>query len=162
MSCDDLLFEDCSVAYWDNFHNILGQNKLSILCFNARSILNKFTDFKTYLSMINFRFTFLLITETWLHENSNISLELPGYKSLSVYRGESQRGGGLKLFYLNNIKCTLIQEHSLCLPYVETLTVKCLIPSFGSLVIVGVYRPPQGDMDSFLLSLQRLVDVHSG
>ena len=83
---------NCSFVNWDSFNNCLGENKLSLLCVNARSIFNKFGEFLGHIKLLKYRITFIVIVESWLKLETDVALEIPGYKSCSLYRSGNRVG----------------------------------------------------------------------
>ena len=53
---------------------------------NARSITFGFADLVTALNLVRKRLTFIIITESCLTEESNLALEINGYKSHTINR----------------------------------------------------------------------------
>ena len=62
---------ECTSVSWNRYSKHLQVNQLPILCVNARSIVYKFPEFLLYLSIVKSKFTFILITETWLKSFSD-------------------------------------------------------------------------------------------
>ena len=95
--------------HWSELRKInYVSNCLSLMTVNARSISNKFSEFLGYVSMLKFKLSFILITESWLSESSDFLLEIPGYNSFNYYR-KCGRGGGLKFYVLKSINCKIIE-----------------------------------------------------
>ena len=95
----DNYIPQCSNVLWSELDKNLKDNNLSVLTVNARSITGKFADLITNLNLIRKRFTFIIITESWLTEESNFVLEINGYKSHTLNR-VGRTGEGIKIFYL--------------------------------------------------------------
>ena len=70
----------CSIVLWSELDKNIKYNKLSVLTVNARSITGKIEEFIAILNLITNRFTFIIITESWLTEEYNFVLEINGYK----------------------------------------------------------------------------------
>ena len=99
----------CSNVLWSELDENLKDNNLSALTVNARSITGKFADLITNLNLIIKRFTFIIITESWLTEESNFILEINGYKSHTLNR-VGRTGGGIKIFYFKYIIAEVISQ----------------------------------------------------
>ena len=85
--------EDFNNAYENESSSIY----LSILHFNIRSIKK---NFKMSLNSINFTFSIICFSETWLDETNsteNSSYELPNYMSKHQVRSD-RRGGGVSIY----------------------------------------------------------------
>ena len=91
--------EDFSRAY----ENESSSNYFSILHLNIRSIKENFENFKMFLInqfSINFTFSIVCFSETWLDETNsteNFLCELPNYMSKHYVRSD-RRGGGVSLY----------------------------------------------------------------
>ena len=75
---------------------------------------------------------------------------IEGYLNYHSIRGS--RGGGVEILCKNTLQSKLIRSLSLCEPHIECCIVNIETGSETS-TILGVYRPPLGDIDLFLLSL---------
>ena len=71
----------CKYVMWSNLDSNLKENNLSRLTVSAHSITGKFADLVTNLNLIKKRFSFIIVTESWLSYDSNLVLEIKGYKS---------------------------------------------------------------------------------
>ena len=131
---------------------------LSFFSINARSIVNKFPEFLVQLSATKVKFTFILIVETWLNEINDRGFELEGYDSVSYYRPNRQ-GGGLKLYYLNNIDVTLSDEHTDGTEIYESILIIAKIPSYGKINVLGLYRMPGKPLNSFIDNISNILNV---
>ena len=85
----------------------LGDNNSSVLTVNARSITCNFVDLITNLNLVRQRFTLIIITESWLGDESIFILEIIGYKSHTANRIGRTRGG-IQIFYLEFITTEVI------------------------------------------------------
>ena len=68
----------CSNVLWSEWDKNLKDINLSVLNVNARSITGKIADLITNLNLIIEQFTFIIIAESWLTEESNFVLEIKG------------------------------------------------------------------------------------
>ena len=76
----------CSYGDWNDVSDALTNNKLSILTINTRGLMSKFPELFAYLGKLHNRMKFIVIVESWLNEVNDRALDLPGYKSYSLYR----------------------------------------------------------------------------
>ena len=97
---DEINTQNCIISDWNGIFGHLN-NSLSILSINVRSLRTKFPELTAQLSAFNNRFTFIVLTEIWLNASSDIDFDIDGYKCILLCR-ETQRGGGIKLYYLEN------------------------------------------------------------
>lgn len=76
----------CCYSDWNKVAENLNSEYLSLFTVNIRSLINKFSELLTYLGNTGNKFTFIVITETWLCKEKDKALELFGYESCSLYR----------------------------------------------------------------------------
>ena len=131
---DEHYIPNCSTTGWGTIATY-GEKKLSVLNINIRSIANKFSEFKAHLNSIKNKFTFIVITETWLKEPLDFAFEIEGYKSVSLYR-DGRQGGGIKIYHLERIVATFMSELSGCTGSCEKLFLKASVAGIGKLVLV--------------------------
>ena len=68
-----------------------------------------------------------------------------------------KRGGGVIAYCKSNLDIMKIEESSICTVYVEILTLKLSMTNVKETYILGVYRPPNPDIDSGLADLERII-----
>ena len=125
-----------------------------------RSLFNKYPELSSHLSIIKRKFSFIILTETWLTDCKDVGFEFSGYKSFAVYRNQ-RIGGGIKIYYLDHITADMVSELSGCFPLHESLIIKAFIPGFGKLNVCGLYRIPSSTSDHFLSSLTDILSYTS-
>ena len=141
-------FPSCSTSNWSALSNSLEENKFFVLSMNIRRMTGKFSEFISHLNLVGKRFTFIVITETWLSESTDIGFDNEGYRCVSVYRGD-RRGGGIKIYYLDAIKASIMNTISGCTGPCERLFLQTNVPGIGSLALGAVYRPPDQNIGEF-------------
>ena len=87
-------------------------NVFKVVCFNARSITNKFLFFHFEIIVGKKSPDFIAITETWLNDSYPDSL-FPCHKEYSIFRKDRTNsiGGGVALLVKNSISCRQIESH---------------------------------------------------
>ena len=145
---------------WKNVGKKL-KNNLSFLTINVRSLSNKFSEFLSYIEGIKEKISFILVTESWLNRSSDITFEIPGYKSFNRNDNSAtnRRGGGLKLYVLDHLDTSIIDIPSCnsC----ESLLVNTFIPGIGKISIVCIYRPPYQQLENineFLTHMEEIIE----
>ena len=146
----------CIYCPWTEVGEKMTNNKFSIICVNARSIIKKFTELQSYLSFIEKKFSFIIITESWLRSETDVALELDGYRSKSLYR-TSTVGGGIKVFFNENINVTVLEDHSFCNNSLECLMLAASIPGIGNYNICSMYRIPNSPFPPFIDHLENML-----
>ena len=140
-----------------NFSGIRG---LHIVHGNIRSLPSKFNQLKAYLT--DSSITLLSLSETWLTQNIPDYLSyIPGYKLLRHDRtweqihGQTKKGGGLCCYV--NINYTF--SHIDLLPLnvsTQDVELQCITLDqkfMKKMVIINLYRPPQGNPQTFIDTL---------
>lgn len=122
-------------------------------CFhlNARSVRNKVDEFSILLDSFSFPFDVIMISETWLTDSD--TFELPSFSTFTLNR-KTSRGGGVCILVNDHFKCEILNEFSYLKDDVEILSVIS-----GNIVMSVVYRPPSGNMDSFLETMESYLSL---
>ena len=84
----------------EELQKFLGSNKdenVSVLNLNIRSINKKFENIKMFLLNLNFSFSIICFSETWLNNSDvdNSNYELLNYVSVHQIRNHHKEGGVL-------------------------------------------------------------------
>ena len=148
----------CHYSDWNVVSDGLGSETLSVMSVNVRSIVGKFPELIASLISLKHKFTFIIIIETWLTKEKDKALEIHGYKSCSLYR-ENQIGGGIKLYYLDNINVCIIDHFTGIFDSCENLSVKAHIPGLGCFYVSCFYRPPNKSLPQFFEYLPNILDT---
>ena len=89
-----------------------------------------------------------MLCETWLNNKNESLCDIEGYKSISVNR-ENRRGGGVRLYYRNNIQVVKLDELSGIFDTHEALFTRVTISQAFCFNIGCVYRPPSLSLQNF-------------
>ena len=81
-----------------------GNGDLSLLTFNVRSCRRNFSSFVNFLCSLMFKFSLIMLVETWLESGTDCSFDIAGYKQVNLYR--NNLGGGIKVFMM---KCSQLR-----------------------------------------------------
>lgn len=133
----------------------------SLIQINIRSIPKNLTCFENYLRGLNFCFTVIGISETWLNTSNKDCYEIGGYNHYSLCRN-IKTGGGVSLFVKDTVSCKCRPEFTRNETYIEALFIEISKDSSGlkNDVIVGmIYRPPNQDVCVFNDCLQEILDT---
>lgn len=150
-----------SINTFKDFSKTFNQNGLTIINFNIRSFNSNSTEFLAYLEGTGHSYDIIILTETWINA-SNVSLSyIPGYSSVHSYR-EVMKGGGVSIFVKDGLKYDIIQELNISNNTIECVAVSIIYPnSTNKLNILGIYRPPKGNIKDFSNLLQDLISQNS-
>ena len=92
----------------EELQNFLGDDKdenVSVLHLNVRSINKNFESFKIFLSNLNFSFSIICFSETWLNDSNldNSNYELPNYVGVHQIKNH-YKGGGVSVYIHKNFE----------------------------------------------------------
>ena len=102
----------------------------------------------TNLNLVRKRFSFIVVTELWLIYDSNLVLDINGYKSHSFSR-TGRNSGGINLFHLDYLSWEVISYLSAIEDSNESIFVKAPIPGLGNTYVAGIYQPPNKPVTYF-------------
>ena len=69
----------------------------SVVQFNVRSLINKWDDLQQYLEELAHKFSVIGMSETWLNNDNESQIQLPGYSFVNNNRN-TKTGGGVGMF----------------------------------------------------------------
>ena len=120
------------------------ETKLNIICFNIKSIRDKWTNFKDLILINGYcPFDVIGITETWLSEIDDTNeFSLPGFQAIHIERKLTKSSGGISLYIRSSLKFTrLLHCESL---FSQPINNRCI---YSIIVDISV------DDNSFIFSL---------
>ena len=138
----------CLNTTWGNLENKLSGGKLSLLGLNMRSLAGKFSELVGHLNIVKNKFSFIVLTETWLNEGTDVAYDLDGYRSFSLYR-DTRTGGGIKIYVDCSINAYVVEDLTSSDGACESLFIKCRASGVGDIFVGGVYRPPNKPINQF-------------
>ena len=81
---------------------------------------------------------------------------IPGYNSYHIYNNQS---GGVSIFIKNTLHSEEIDSLNISNNVIESVAVNITLPVTGKMIkIMGIYRPPDGDTNSFIESLDNTIN----
>ena len=143
---------------YTNLNRIYSPNhsNLRLIHYNICSLYPKLDEIKAELSLLEFKFHILCFTESWLTEDTYHLAHFDSYIPFHNLR-ENKRGGGVSVYVTKDLNATVLSHFTLSNCHIETLFLE--IEVSGAKLICGtIYRPPNGDNNIFLSSLQGLVE----
>ena len=140
------------------------KDKLSCMHCNCRSISKNFQDIAMYMNGLNFQFSIIGLTETWLNDNSLLdSYSLQDYNLIVNNRCRS-KGGGVGMFIKSNVKYTRRHDLSHMSDSFESLFIEVTHSRVKHCVVGVIYRPPGCTINEFLnlfeSTLQKINNEH--
>ena len=109
----------------------------SLLSYNIRSCRRNFASFVTFLCSLMYKFSLIILVETWLSESADCAFDIDGYKQINVYR--DNYGGGIKVFYDEVFDIEVCRDLTLVNNVMDVLTFFLIGENFKYL-ICSVYR----------------------
>ena len=138
----------------------LNLNKGHTCCYlNVRSIFPKIQDMAYLLEESECEI--LIVGETWLNKSiTENMLHMRGYYQLRNDRTSAsgkQRGGGLLMYVKHGVVVKKLDALSICTPNTETIVSQLYLKGVKEVYIIGCYRPPDGNVDQFLIELETVI-----
>ena len=165
---NDVLYESTSLckyyleeSFKKELFNVDDAKSLSACHVNIRSLQSNFDALKNYFANLQFEFTMLGVTETWLNDTNFDQFSMPGYHFIENHRS-GRCGGGVGIFLKNNCNFCVRDDLVVFNDHFESvfLEIPNSIFNTGKNIIIGViYRPPGTDMDTFNSEFSNLLDV---
>jgi len=97
------------------------------------------------------------MTEHWLSEQENSSVNLNGYNKASVYCRKEKSKGGSVIFIKSGIDYETISVDE----WTNDLDFEISVVKVGNIFVFCIYRSPQGNVNNFLANLEELLKKHS-
>ena len=139
--------EDFNSAY----ENESPSNYFSVLHLNIRSIKKNFENFKMFLNSINFTFSIICFSETWLDETNsteNSLYELPNYMSKHQVRSD-RRGGRVSIYIHKTFDFKVWSDLSINNKDIDSISVEISSNKKRNTLVNILYRPPNGKIEPF-------------
>ena len=124
---------------------------MSLLHLNARSLSKNFDSLQTLLCTLNFPFSIIGISETWLNKNSPPVFNIPNYDMIRADR-KAGRGGGVAYYIHDSISFRLRDD--VCINGTEDLFIEVERQHSKNIIIGLVYRPPNHQFQYFYDNLE--------
>ena len=126
----------------------------SILNYNIRSLSSNFDSFNLFLNSQKQKLDVVLVTESWLDESSSEFVKIAGYDEFHTFRN-NKKGGGVSFFVNSNKTSVALPKDSYVSSHIEVNSIK-IIANHTDIFFIGIYRPPGGDIEKFLESLESI------
>ena len=128
---------------------LMEETKLNVICFNIRSIRDKWANFKDLVLINGYcPFDVIGITETWLSEiDDKNEFSLPGFQAIHIERKLTKSSGGISLYIRSSLKFTrLLDCESLFSQPINNRCIYSIIVDISvdenSLIFSLFYKPP--------------------
>jgi len=131
-------------------------DEFSILHFNIRSILDKFDDLKAYLNSLEYEFSVIGLSQTWLNQSNRNDFPLPCYNYIGKVR-KNKHGHGVGLYV--NSSYQFRERDDLAVNIDDIIESQFIeVTTKPKLTLVGIiYRPPNSNVDLFIDCLNEML-----
>ena len=151
--------ESCDYHDEDTFKCMTKDSKgdeFSVLHLNTRSILNKFDDLKAYLNSLEYKFSVIGLSETWLDQNNINDFPLPCYHNIGKVR-KNKHGGGVGLYV--NCSYQFRERDDLAVNIDDVIESQFIeLTSKPKNTLIGIiYRPPNSRIEQFIECLAEML-----
>lgn len=128
----------------------------STIHFNARSLSKNFNDISDFLSAINYPFSIIAFTETWLQEHTPHCFDFSGYNF--VYSNRIQKkGGGVAMLVRDCFEFKTRDDLKMCNDKIESIFIEINISERKNIIVGTIYRPPASNIHCFLEEIEALL-----
>ena len=121
---------------------------ISMFHANIRSVVKNFNKLFFTLEQITHKFHIIGLTETWLKNEPDSILCLPGYNIEFVNR-QNQKGGGVMIYIKDSLLYSLRHDLAIQSNYYESLFIEIQNENTKNIIIGLIYRPPGLNLASF-------------
>ena len=138
----------CSPNDFQNNFQCFLKDSFSVLHLNIRSMNKNFESFKEFYSKINFKFSIVCFSETWVDDISfskNSNFQLSGYQVIHQTR-KNRKGGGVCVFVHENLSFKLRQDLRINCDAIQSLSIEISITKSKNIILSTICRPPNSDM----------------
>lgn len=141
-------------------------DSLKIFSQNIQSLNAKFNEFKVYFEgCLKSVFSIICLQETWLAEDSDLSLlQLNGYNLISKGRASS-RHGGVAIYLKETVKYKVLPISSQANIW-DGLFIEIEIENFSTskkkIIIGNIYRPPRDNVNNYNIFISEMEQILHG
>ena len=148
-----------------NFGEVLTPEDLSFnkgitfLYWNIRSIFPKMQEIVHVLNSSECEL--IIAGESWLNDNiSTNMIAVDGYNIFRLDRNPiwgKKRGGGLVAFAKDGLAISMVDNCCISTPDIELMSLRLDLKNVKEIYILGLYRPPDGNIELFLSELEKTI-----
>lgn len=133
-------------------------HRFSLFHSNVRSLSKNYDELTNCLNLAEVHFSIVALTETWLVDSNKDLFPLTGYNSLHAVRND-RRGGGVALFVRQDLMLKHRPDLDTFTLDLESVFVEITLPNSSNFVVGVMYRPPSGNIESFLGEMQNALNI---
>ncbi len=138
----------------------LSNNKgITNIMWNCRSLYGKFAEIIHIVDAS--KADLAIFVESWLTNSvNNTMVELEGYNIIRQDRNlnsNKTRGGGIIIYYRDQLQISQRTELWLCTPDLELLVMRLHLTNVREIFYLVVYRPPSGNVKNFVNAIENCI-----
>ena len=139
-------------------HNQTENSQVSFSHLNIRSYRNKYDKLINYMNLLNFPFSVMALTETWLNETDGDNYNIEGYNFIQRKR-EHKSGGGIALYIKDNLNAVIRDDinNGNNTDSIESLFVEIQNPNGKNMTVGVIYRPPNNKINEYEESISSIL-----
>ena len=160
-NCNYYYEHSFSTIIQTRFKNMIDPNVFSLCHINIRSMKANLTSFEICLQNLEFEFSVIGITETWLTDSNFDLYNINGFNFVETHR-TGRSGGGVGIFLRNDILYQIRSDLTLNNECSESIFIeidKDLFNKNRNIIIGVIYRPPNTDLKLFNDDINELLDT---
>lgn len=146
----------------ESLESLKSQKGFKIIHVNSRSVIQHFDEL--YTTFLDGSLDIVVFTESWLHSNcANSLINVPGYmlhrldRQTKTINGTTKRGGGILVYVKEGISVTGRTTLDISNSEVEIMSLTCKQGMHRNVNLTVVYRPPMGNVQSAIDSIESVV-----
>ena len=97
---------------------------------------------------LDFTFSVICFSETWLDKLNRFTYDFPNYTSIHQKRSD-RRGGGVSIYSHNSLNLISRPDLSINCDDIESLTLEIISDNTRNTLVNVLYRPPNGQFETF-------------
>ena len=130
--------------------------QFSMLHINARSLPHNFDQIHSYINSLNFSFSIIGISETWLKPNSIVSFDIDGYDFIRSDRSNG-RGGGVGLYVRKDLPYKVHDFSEQC-EGVQFIGIEIICKHSKNIFVMVIYRQPKSSLPLFVSFFENILN----
>ena len=146
-------------SFINKFKPKLKKDSFSLLHCNIRSAPRNLKKLENYLESLDMNFTIVGLSETWFSDSTADLYSIDNYVNVNNFRND-KRGGGVSLLVKNGIEFEGRSDLNTFNDDIESVFIevdKNVVHSDKNIVVGVIYRPPNTNLDNFLLYMDNLL-----
>ena len=141
--CHYILPEDFTHKYYKD-----GRQDFSLLHINCRSLNKNSCDVEQLFNSLNYPFSVVGLTETWISDHSLPVFSIQGYEFIHLDR-KTCRGGGLGFLVSSTLTYLIRNDLNVITSTQECFAIEITVSRGKNIVILVIYRPPSSSVVDF-------------